>query len=207
MKGFSNGFTSFLILASSAVAAAQVPLTNCAPDCQTLPLIVGFNDACDTDCQSGVMIAAGLEEGTSYTHLKGAGMVFLLSPSDAQLELVQANTTNVDFIECDQCVSIADAAYDPVCGSDSKTYANENDCGLKCRAVGDDSSGPSVVSIVHRGECVDEKPVTQPGQQQGGGDAAAIPTDSGAMTTGGTFSLAGAAAVVAIASSLVVIAI
>merc|ERR1712048_1204714 len=146
-------------------------------DCQTLPLIVGFNDACDTDCQAGVMIAAGLDEGTSYTHLKGVGMVFLLSPSDAQLELVQANTTNVDFIECDQCVSIADAAYDPVCDSDSKTYPNENDCGLKCRVVGDPSN--PTVSIVHKGECVDG----QPGQVNDGGDAAAIASQSDPVTT------------------------
>merc|ERR1712187_552048 len=45
---------------------------------------------------------------------------------------------------------------------------------------GDDSSSPSVVSIVHKGECVDG----QPGQDNGGGDAtAAIPSQSGPVTT------------------------
>merc|ERR1712029_355111 len=77
--------------------------------------------------------------------------------SDAELESVRANTTNVDFIECDACATTAE--YDPVCGSDNKTYENEShlDCGLKCRgAEDDDSSDPSVLSIVHRGECESE---------------------------------------------------
>jgi len=155
MKDFR--ILSFLVLYVAATAARGkvlgalrhrklVELSNCAADCQTLPLIVGFQDACETaSCQTNVMQSVGIAT-TNFRHLTGVGMMFIDSISDSELELLQANK-NIKYIECDSCsVGLAD---DPICGSDGKSYKNEDElsCGLKCR--GTDSS----VSISYRGKC------------------------------------------------------
>jgi len=123
-----------------------VALSNCANDCMTMPLIMGFDGKCDTACQVGVLKKAGVPKGT-YRHLTGVNMVFIDELADAQLFSLQAETINVSFLECDSC--IAASTQSPICGSNDQTYMNVDsfNCGQKCR--GADTS----VSVAYQGEC------------------------------------------------------
>jgi len=122
----------------------QVPLSKCAADCMTMPLIVGFQDSCDTACESGVMKQAGIEK-PNFRQLAGVGMIFVDEISDSELELLRGDE-NVAFIECDSCIV---GLEKPICGSNNVTYTNveELNCGLKCR--GSDSS----ISVAYQGSC------------------------------------------------------
>jgi len=122
----------------------QVPLGNCADDCMTMPLIIGFKDSCDTECEVGVMKQTGIEK-PNFRHLTGVGMILVDEISDAELESLQG-IEYIKFIECDTCIV---GFENPVCGSDNITYTNveELNCGLKCR--GSNSS----ISVAYQGPC------------------------------------------------------
>nr|P0DKM7.1 RecName: Full=Turripeptide Lol9.1; AltName: Full=Turripeptide OL11; Flags: Precursor [Iotyrris olangoensis] len=46
-----------------------------------------------------------------------------------------------------RCLSVCSAEYEPVCGSDGKTYAN------KCHLMTEACWSPTSITLVHEGKC------------------------------------------------------